>query len=209
MRTKFLIFLCLFAVVFLNCKKKKKKWKEVSMEKDFIEYVDAKNASWFVFKDTVSGNMDTLTVSEYKFEVKEFSEENTRSENISYNMSSKYFKSFNLSSDVNSGYYSLLPWEINSTGQKVYLDYAFYFFSPASIGDSEPSYGGSRYNVHYDSIQIQGKYFMDVREFVLVNQGTQDLRGIRKILWARHVGIIFKEYMSGEVWELVNYYKAP
>ncbi|MFM9944632.1 MAG: hypothetical protein ACKVQB_05310, partial [Bacteroidia bacterium] len=86
---------------------------------------------------------------------------------------------------------------------RVYVPFYIYY-SFDSIGQKEQIHDELKFEKHYDSIELQGKRYYEVKEITTTASpfGPKQI----KIFWAKNVGRIRFETFGGEIWNLVNYH---
>ncbi len=157
-------------------------------------YVFMPVGSWWVYEDSASGNLDTVTLnsSESRF---------TRDEIDDYEIRNMVFHS-----SFNKGEI----WGGADAGNNIYQDsYLYMNFSTvvnfyAAKKDTIILLKGELIAQRLDSLTIKGKIFRHVKKFSKT-QHTYNL--IPEITYyAPNVGLIRKELFNGDVWNLKEYF---
>jgi hypothetical protein len=179
-------------------------------------YIDFKPGSWWVYQNNKSGLFDTLVLKSISFSNKTFTGKNIIIKEMMnmliYSATTKYeykYYSGGANPDVNKESLSRQnlmtiihgkskPGDYN--GETISFFFPFDSLSKRGLGVGETNYEGFQ-----ESISVKGKLYKNVRIF----HQTQDpcLDGwTGKYYWAQDIGLIMKETVKKESWELVNYH---
>ncbi|MFN3403311.1 MAG: hypothetical protein ACK40G_04395 [Cytophagaceae bacterium] len=205
MASKYLRLVLLITILLYGtfcCNKKKDPKPTYYIDQEFKDYCDFKEGSYWIYERESDKTIDSL----YLFQRAERINDSKR---LSYNFeeySYQLFTSFYNDTLLNIGV--ALRGGITSSTQ-YYLQFyhaAFLiFFSNASPGDSIDLTESmkAKYNYYYDSLQVSGKYYYQVKEFeILIYQGEILPR---KIYHSPNIGIIKKEDFNGSIWQIKRY----
>jgi len=187
------------------------------------DYVYFKRGTWWIYKNTKTGLLDTIEVFNSVLDTLEktskkwhFTNEvflvDSRSLNTGYYY---YFYIRPLSPDVTTVTWACIP---NLERREPYEGDIAPFYYPFDRLKNNPHGGYETYcTTIKDTMHVNGKVYSDVAVFYLVNDNSEPIpmkRKAAKYYWARHYGLIQKDLFDGKFrgdtstlyhsWKLIN-----
>jgi hypothetical protein len=186
MKTRIILLLFLGFLFILNSCKKPEELPTYYIPQEFKDYVVFPVGSYWVYKDSVSGVLDTVTLQEQTFSITEI--------DLGYKeerLSQTYYYS------IKDTLYMAIS-EFDEFGQIFqYRDYWNFFFVYANIGYT--SWNDISVVSYSDSMTVNGVPYLDVYCISRPSLGTKYY-----YYWSDEIGLIKKTDIAS-VWELVNY----
>lgn len=207
---KLIVFFFLSSLILcLNCTKKKEEDKTAYLSQEFLSYIDFPIGSYWIYKDTAVGTIDSIYVIENQRIKKHDRNEKLDYETISVHTvhHSKGFKDtifgrglsepgFREGNNPLCGYHVSLP--------KYGIMDIFKFFTPNEVGKFAPLGGSAFINAKNDKLIIQGREYSNTvtTEFKVQQNGNL----IKSEVYAQNVGVIRTVYSDGHVFDLIRYH---
>jgi hypothetical protein len=171
------------------------------MDQDFKDYTLFKAGSYWIYKDSATGAIDSINLYKSNIYI------SPGSDKIRYN-SEVYEISLTSSIDdtliSGSGKTSPTdPYAYNLGRLHDYQNIIAYFFSTTGLSKGH-QYHYLIYTDLYDSLKVFNQFYKDV--IIFENTYNPATYLPRKIFYSKNVGIIRKELYNGQVWNLVRYH---
>jgi len=181
MKTKFPLFILIISILFLaaDCNKKPTYY----MPQEFKDYVIYPVGSYWVYEDSISGNIDSIYLIDYKIYI--FDTEHAY-----------YFKYERLEQNFYSSYNNHLrarSW-LTTDDPSFYVYRGYGYYTMRKNGNIE-------YIINYDSLKILDEWYKNV--YCVYNYANDKTY----YYWVKHIGLIKKENVdSSENWLLKSYH---
>ena len=191
---KYLIF-CLFVIIIIaaDCHKDKND-PYYTLTDAFKNFTIFKEGTYWIYKDSITNNFDSLMLTTYYIEKK-----HANNFNFYYDeLRQEFFSSYNNLIIIGTS-------QIHEVDNNNY--YIFYsrlrgnFISGISIGTSNFYFPTLKYVAYYDSIQVLNHFYKEVKVFTLDSIETS--------FWAKHIGLIksiVNDSTGTKIWLLDRYH---
>ena len=203
MKAKIYLFILIISILCIaaDCTKEPKEYPTYYMSQEFKDYVLFPVGSFWVYQNTSSGIEDSIFLFKQEIKILEAAP-NERGFNCEV-FKQNFYSSVN---DTLIGVGGILAPGTPSV-YNIYINNKwntnYSFFAPANIGDIAPDYPNLKYINFYDTLNINGNNFYEIRVFENLKQYNNQPK---KFYYARNVGLIKIELFDGTIWELKKYF---
>jgi len=156
------------------------------MPQDFKDYVMYPVGSYWIYEDSVSGDIDSIYL--IMNEIKIFEPPHS---DFLYERLEGYYYSFYLNKEFWGG----TQLDVSIFEFRTWPGYGYYF-NNSNIGYSIQD---GKYLKYYDSLEINGKYYYNVKCILKYSSNIQ-------YFWSKNIGLIKKEIPDSINWLLKSYY---
>jgi len=201
MKTKFYLFILIISILCLaaDCTKEPKEYPTYYMSQEFKDYVLFPVGSFWVYQNTSSGIEDSIFLFKQEIKIMEAAP-NEREFNCEV-FEQNFYSSVNETLIGGGGV--IIPGAPDVYHLSKEWGFYYQFFAPASVGDMEPHYKILKYVANYDTLNINGNNFYEIRVFENLKQYNNQPK---KFYYARNVGLIKIELFDGTIWEIKKYF---
>ena len=188
------------AVLFTACPSKKDKSEEKpiyylnQMMKDYVIFPEG---SWWVYEDSASGVVDTITVTYSKNEIVD-----RRNLDIVYEYQLIKYKSSHYNTEILAGAGGQGASRYSENHPPTFIPTVMFFSSDEA--DSASLYTGYLVRHQLDSLQLEETVYKEVLQFTTTK--FQHNLVPEFTFYAPHVGLIRKQLFNGTIWNLKAYY---
>ncbi|MFN0204511.1 MAG: hypothetical protein ACKVTZ_23535 [Bacteroidia bacterium] len=197
-----ILLLAISVAVLGGCKKP---IPEFYFSEEFKAYTQFQVGSYWVFRDSISGEIDTVKWKEsqthfwlyqpWAEELPSCGYDKIKSEFLSNTLSNFWF----ISAATCEGYQLY-----ENQGIPVFfINNPDYADKASQVGDVGYSLQKTTYINYFDSLKIKDKSFQEVRTFLIDGSRFDEIN--LKYYWAKNVGLIKFMQKDSSVWELINY----
>lgn len=181
-----LLFFVLFTCLGVKCKKDKKP--TYYMPQEFKDYVMFPFGSYWIYEDSISGEVDSLNLINFNIFIQETNTRNYDYEKMVQNFSSSKSANFSTETLRSDEYYEYYGYNEN---------YAYYF----DITTGQTSASGGIYYAKFDSLKVLDVWYKDV--ICIKKYGIYELYHY----WVKYIGIVKSENKTNNTfWELKKYH---
>ena len=198
MKTKFPLFILMISILFLasDCDRVKDR-PTYYLDQEIKDYTLFPIGSYWIYKDSLTNNIDTVSIISQTIEIYSGGEEPIKWEVFSQNRYSSY------NNDTVFGFgesYALYSEGFCTYGERGWCR----FFSQKEIGYMLQNY--LLYENYYDSLFINNKWYKEIKVFKF-SFNSPDTSIIERYYYGKNIGLIKKENAdSSENWLLTSYH---
>jgi hypothetical protein len=202
------LFFCLLVPIFFKCSCHKEVYPSYYMDQEFKDYCVFPIGSYWIYQDSASNAIDSIYINRSEINFKKASSKlGYNYEELSVGTKRSYFNDSTFQFGQPGGAEHELYLLDETYFSSVVSSYAR-FFSKKDTGYVLNSSGGSilKYEARFDSIIINNKKYYEVKIFENIVPSGFQTDGERKLFYSKKIGIIRKELVNGQVWNLLRYH---